>query len=77
MSKYCSSMYASKVSNLIIDFNSPKIINFLQLNAHLLTQLNQLYLFERMKNFGCYNSTPLKMNLVLEIRVIAYSNSWG
>ena len=27
-----------------------------------------LHLFQKEQIFGCYNSTPLKMNLVLEIQ---------
>ena len=26
------------------------------------------HLFQKLQIFGCYNSTPLKMNLVLEIQ---------
>ena len=33
-------------------------------NAKLIT----FSYFKNMQNLGCYNSTPLKMNLVLEIR---------
>ena len=59
-----------KVSNLIFDFNFIKILfpkfKFPQ-NAKLIT----FSYFKNMQNLGCYNSTPLKMNLVLEIRTTA------
>ena len=29
-----------------------------------------LLYFQKSKNLGCYNSTPLKMNHVLEIRLV-------
>jgi len=54
-----------------------KIIYFLYFNAHQNCLNKSIWLFLENANLGCYNSTPLKMNLVLEIRVIAYSNSWG
>ena len=70
-------MYASLVANLIFDFSFHKIIYFLYFNAHQNCLNKSIWLFLENANLGCYNSTPLKMNLVLEIRVIAYSNSWG
>ena len=72
-------MYASLVANLnlIFDFSFIKIICFLYFNAHQNCLNKSIWLFLENANLGCYNSTPLKMNLVLEIQVIAYSNSWG
>ena len=35
------------------------------------TKLITFSYFKNMQNLGCYNSTPLKMNLVLEIRTTA------
>ena len=54
-----------------------KIIIFLYWNDQLIAQLNKFLLFKRMQFFGCYNSTPLKNNLVLEIQLVLTQTTPG
>ena len=59
------------VSILIFTFNFIKKILLPKLKFPQNTKLITFSYFKNMQNLGCYNSTPLKMNLVLEIRATA------
>ena len=62
-------MYAqTMLLNPMMNFNLMKNIIFPMFHEHENTKLNHLTLFQKEQILGCYNSTPLKMNLVPEIR---------
>jgi len=46
-------------------------------HGHKNTQFNILSYFGKLQILGCYNSTPLKMNLVLEIRLVLTQTNAG
>ena len=56
--------------SLMINFNLKKNIIFPIFHGHKNTQFNNLSYFGKLQILGCYNSTPLKMNLVLEIWLV-------
>ena len=45
-------------------------------HGHKNTQINNPSYFGKLQILGCYNSTPLKMNLVLEIRKMVTKKMW-
>ena len=52
----------------MLDFNLKKIFFYLCFYEHKTINRNYFTLFRKQLILGCYNSTPLKMNLVPEIR---------
>ena len=61
----------------IFDFIFNKVIIFLNLNAHKIHNSIKFTYFKLMQILGCDNSTPLKMNLVLEIRTMLTQKAAG
>jgi hypothetical protein len=67
---------SNKLLTPIVNFNSKKNIIFPIFHGHKNTQFNILSYFGKLQILGCYNSTPLKMNLVLEIRKMVTKKMW-
>ena len=61
---------SNKLLAPMVNFNLKKNIIFPIFHGHKNTQVNNLSYFGKLQILGCYNSTPLKMNLVLEIRLV-------
>ena len=61
---------SNKLLDPMVNFNLNKNIIFPIFHGHKNTQVNNLSYFGKLQILGCYNSTPLKMNLVLEIRLV-------
>jgi len=59
-----------QVANSYCKFLFKENIIFPIFHGHKNTQFNNLSYFGKLQILGCYNSTPLKMNLVLEIRSV-------
>jgi hypothetical protein len=62
--------------DLIVDFISKKNY-FLTISQCSHQIIKSICLFGKVKFLGCYNSTPLKMNLVLEIRLVLTQTTEG
>ena len=52
----------------MMNFNLTKNVIFPMFHEHNNSKLDLFALFQKNQILGSYNSTPLKMNLVLEIR---------
>ena len=65
------------VANPMIGFNSIKVIIFSRFKCAPKYIIKSIHLFRILQILGCYNSTPLKMNLVLEIRMILTQKATG
>jgi len=61
---------SNKLLDPMVNFNLKKNIIFPIFHGYKNTQVNNLSYFGKLQILGCYNSTPLKMNLVLEIRLV-------
>ena len=61
----------------MVNFNLKKNIIFPIFHGHNNTQFNNLSYFGKLQILGCYNSTPLKMNLILEIRLVLTQTTAG
>ena len=59
-----------QVANSYSKFLFKENIIFSIFHAHENTQFNKLSYFGKLQILGCYNSTRLKVNLVLETRLV-------
>ena len=69
--------WSNKLLAPMANFNLKKTFIFPIFHGHKNTQFNILSYFGKFQNLGCYNSTPLKMNLILEIRLVLTPTTAG
>ena len=67
----------NNVSNLGMSFNLMKnYISYVFMSTKIQNEIT-FHLFQKEQILGCYNCTPLKMNLILEIRTMLTQRATG